>query len=288
MPRTAAPAKARFLYIPESYGDTVSGLQRLPSSMISLLSSPLLPALLSAVIPEPLKRANRPPEADDESLDAFLSRRFGPTFARIFGSALVHGVYASDSRMLSVRAAFPILWQAEERGRGSVVRGFLTSTGKRKDENEGYELGRVADLMHGKSVYSFKDGMETLTTAIEEHLDASPNVRIYKNAEVSGIKSLQDHSIEVRFPDVRFMDFTHCILGFSLIRRAGHRDTSSLCTPSSTTPPSIVAFQCNPKLARESDIHSLCCELLVPLFAFKASSRRFWIPNPSSTLGLPD
>ena len=36
------------------------------------------------------------------------------------------GVYAADARKLSVRAAFPTLWEMEERGRGSVVRGSFS------------------------------------------------------------------------------------------------------------------------------------------------------------------
>jgi oxygen-dependent protoporphyrinogen oxidase len=52
-------------------------------------------------------------------------RRFGEPFARTFGSAMVHGIYAADSRILSVRAAFPTLWDAEEKGGGSIIRGLL-------------------------------------------------------------------------------------------------------------------------------------------------------------------
>ena len=45
----------------------------------------------------------------DESVDEFLTRHFGIDFAQLFGSALIHGIYAADTRMLSVRATFPVL-----------------------------------------------------------------------------------------------------------------------------------------------------------------------------------
>jgi len=60
------------------------------------------------------KGANRPQHILDESVDSFLSRRFGDTFALEFGSA---GSWSLCRRFpqLSVKAAFPSLWHAEER-----------------------------------------------------------------------------------------------------------------------------------------------------------------------------
>ncbi|KIM37477.1 hypothetical protein M413DRAFT_77077 [Hebeloma cylindrosporum] len=197
IPKTAPAAKSRFLYIPESHHSKVSGLQRLPNSILSLLNSPLLSILLPAILREPFKGANRPPRANDESVDSFLTRRFGETFARVFGSALVHGIYATDSRKLSVRAAFPSMWDAEERGRGSLVRGLLVPPRKLKDEQETYELGRTLEMMNGVSVYSFKDGMESLTKALEDHLGTLANVRILVDTRISRIKMVDDQLLEI-------------------------------------------------------------------------------------------
>ena len=145
---------------------------------------------------EPFKPSNRQAGARDESVDSFLSRRFGETFARIFGSALVHGIYATDSRNLSVRAAFPILWEAEERGWGSVVRGFLLPS-KRKSDQDTYDLGRTLELMHQVSVYSFKDGIQSLTNALETRLLATKNVDIIRDTTVSNLEMLIDGSLKV-------------------------------------------------------------------------------------------
>ena len=131
-------------------------------------------------------------------MDSFLTRRFGETFARVFGSALVHGIYATDSRKLSVRAAFPSMWDAEERGRGSLVRGLLVPGREPKAEEEKYELGRTLEMMDGVSVYSFRDGMETLTKALEERLRSAANVSILVGTRISGIKMLENQLLEVR------------------------------------------------------------------------------------------
>lgn len=124
---------------PKSRHSKISGLQHLPSSILSLLISSLLSILLLTILHEPFKWFNRPSMEIGESVDSFLTRQFGETFARRFGSASVHGMYATDFRKLSVRAAFPTIWDVEERGRGSITREIVGYT-----ENE--SLLRVLSL----------------------------------------------------------------------------------------------------------------------------------------------
>jgi oxygen-dependent protoporphyrinogen oxidase len=61
---------------------------------------------------------------DDESVAAFLRRRFGRSIAERLGLAMVNGIWAGDAERLSVAACFPEL-VALERTHGSVVRGLL-------------------------------------------------------------------------------------------------------------------------------------------------------------------
>ncbi len=124
---------------------------------------------------------------DDESVDAFLTRHFGAEFARTFGSALVHGIYATDSRLLSIRSAFPVMCQLEESGKGSLVRGaimeMLSSSRKGKSkttEEQSYELGDIAELMRDVSVFSFQDGMQTLSSSIANQLQGLAHVEVVK------------------------------------------------------------------------------------------------------------
>lgn len=151
--------------------------------------------MLPAVLREPFRRANRPPTLRDESLDSFMTRRFGEPFARTFGSALVHGIYAADSRVLSVRAAFPSLWDAEERGGGSVARGFLRS--HKVAHKDDYALGDTLEMMKDVSVYSFLDGMETLTEAMTKYLKQNSKVRVVSQADVCSLDVTEDKTIEV-------------------------------------------------------------------------------------------
>ncbi|KAH7928616.1 Protoporphyrinogen oxidase [Leucogyrophana mollusca] len=182
VPKTSPAAKNRYLFSPEW-----PGIQPIPTSFSSLLFSPLGRILLPAVAREPFRPRNRPPHLTDESVNSFLARRFGVKFAAMFGSALVHGIYAADSRKLSVRTAFPTLWEAEERGRGSVVAGFLRP--KKQKVEEYYELGDVPEAMRDVSVYSFKNGIGTLTEALVHDLRQKNNVKLYGGVSVTGLRA---------------------------------------------------------------------------------------------------
>jgi oxygen-dependent protoporphyrinogen oxidase len=147
--------------------------------------------------------------AEDDSFGALCERRFGPEFARTFASALVHGIYAADARTLSVRAAFPALWDAERRGEGSVVRGMLArmlpfadngspivDVGAKGGE---YKVGDVAERMKGVSVFSFREGISALTDALVKALEGTPNVRLVREAPVNSVSfSSADSTFSVR------------------------------------------------------------------------------------------
>ncbi|KAI0312854.1 hypothetical protein OF83DRAFT_1046453, partial [Amylostereum chailletii] len=192
-PRSSPAARARFLALPST-----PGLSALPSTLLSLLTTPLGRLVLRASLRECVRPANRPPRATDEAVDAFLARRFGPECARVLGSALVHGIYGADARRLSVRAAFPALWAAEERGRGSVVWGALgwpawwgararKAEAERREAAEGWEVGEDAGweaVLADASVLSFTDGMGTLVGALVRALAALPNVVLKTGTEV--------------------------------------------------------------------------------------------------------
>ncbi|KAG9313472.1 hypothetical protein JVU11DRAFT_5797 [Chiua virens] len=190
VPNSAAAARDRFLHVPGE-----RGIHRIPSSPLEVFhslrasNSHLGRILLSSVLREPLKRRNRPSGIEDESVDDFLSRRFGPEFARVFGSALVHGIYAADTRKLSLRSTFPSLWEAEERGRGSVLLGSLRgSSHSQLNEDASYDLGDLQAKMRDISVFTFKTGISSLVNALVGYLRKQPNVRMYSGVQIMGLR----------------------------------------------------------------------------------------------------
>ncbi|KAK0203610.1 hypothetical protein DFS33DRAFT_1260662 [Desarmillaria ectypa] len=203
VPRTAAAAQKRFLYISED-----GRIQSLPTSLSSLVVSPFRSILLPAVLREPFRKANRAYGLTDESFESFMTRRFGKDFARTFGSALVHGIYAADSRKLSVRAAFNFLWEAEERGWGSVGLGIFRSF--QEEDVSDYEMGDIPSGMNGVSVFSFRNGMSTLTDALKSHLMQQPNVQILSDTSVTSL-NVNETEIMVTFVNKGMVKPTHVV-----------------------------------------------------------------------------
>ncbi|KAF8916439.1 hypothetical protein CPB85DRAFT_1289731 [Mucidula mucida] len=181
VPKTAPAAQNRFIYVPE-----LGRIECIPAGISALLRSPLRKTLMSAVAFEPFRKRNRP-AGIDEDIAGFMSRRFGEKFARTFGSALIHGIYAADSRNVSVRAATrDTLWSIEERGWGSVVLGLMPGT--KPSPVPQYDLGTVPNLVKDASVFSFKGGMSTLTDALQEYLSKQSKVDIQYNSPVASIE----------------------------------------------------------------------------------------------------
>jgi oxygen-dependent protoporphyrinogen oxidase len=91
----------------------------------ALLASTLLnPISRWKIASEPLKNS-RPP-TEEESVAAFVRRKFGHEILDYLVAPFVSGVYAGDPEKLSLKAAFPTLdeW---ERQYGSVLRGAMKS-----------------------------------------------------------------------------------------------------------------------------------------------------------------
>ncbi len=93
-----------------------------PLSATALLSSSLfsMRGKLRMAVEPLLPRAT---EEADESIGAFVRRRFGEEAAELLGDALLAGIHAGDADRLSMQALFPRLLEAERRA-GSVIRAF--------------------------------------------------------------------------------------------------------------------------------------------------------------------
>lgn len=114
----------------------------------------------------------RPAGLADESVHDFFSRRFGPGVARRVAEPLVSGVWADDPRTLSVRCAFPRLWDAEGRA-GSVFRGLASR-------------GGAAPRARVRTI-SLRDGLGTLAERLAEK-SGRAGVRIELDAEVAAVE----------------------------------------------------------------------------------------------------
>lgn len=153
----ASPAaRQRYLYLDKR-------LQAMPNSLPSLLFSPLTNGLFKAMWQD-FKTYGGP--GWDESVAEFATRRLGRSFAERFFDPLVTGIFAGDMHKLSLRACFPFLaeWEAQH---GGIVRSLF------KKKKQPASKSPFVQQMLKTSLFSFKNGMETLTQRLAERLNVA-------------------------------------------------------------------------------------------------------------------
>jgi protoporphyrinogen/coproporphyrinogen III oxidase len=136
-------------------------LVRLPMSPPDLLTTRLFTnAAKLAIFGEPLIEVSD--SAVDESVAAFVRRRFNQEVVDYLANPIVAGTFAGDPEQLSVRHALPQL-QALERTQGSLVKAFVhMMKGRRRANSE--EQGGIGGLI------SFRDGLQELPDALGREL----------------------------------------------------------------------------------------------------------------------
>jgi len=140
-------------------------LKDVPLSPPAMLSSSLLSAQTKWRIARDAFGTTRAPE--DESVAAFVRRKFGAELLDRLVGPFVSGIYAGDPERLSLRAAFPQLYEAEQSA-GSVIRGM-----RRAAKSHGGPRDRPTLL-------SFRDGNGTLVRALAAKI--GPGLRISAEA----------------------------------------------------------------------------------------------------------
>ncbi len=145
-------------------------LQPVPLDPPALLMSSLLSAATKGSLARDLFGKSRPPE-QDESVANFVRRKFSAELLDKLAGPFISGIYAGDPERLSVRSAFPQVYEAEKSA-GSVIRGMKRAGKTGKDPRE-----RPALL-------SFREGNETLIRALQTKLGAAARV----GTEVVGLR----------------------------------------------------------------------------------------------------
>jgi oxygen-dependent protoporphyrinogen oxidase len=144
-------------------------LKQVPLSPPSFLTSDLVSARTKWAIARDVFGKSHAPE-QDESVAAFVRRKFSAELLDRLVGPFVSGVYAGDPERLSLRSSFPMLYDAEKR-KGSVIRGMMAKSGKEPRQRP--------------TLLSFRDGMEALTRALGSRL--GDGLRL--NSRVARIRS---------------------------------------------------------------------------------------------------
>jgi len=145
-------------------------LREVPLSPFSFFTSSLFSAGTKWSILRDVLGVSHPPE-QDESIAAFVRRKFSAELLEKLVGPFVSGIYAGDPEQLSLRGAFPQLHEAEK-SVGSVVRGMMRSAKTKNPPRE-----RPSPL-------AFREGNETLVRALAANLGDA----LRCNAEVIAIQ----------------------------------------------------------------------------------------------------
>src|SRR6476646_9759244 len=146
---TAPPHAPRFLVID-------GRLKQAPLSPSAFFTSSLFSTRTKLCILRDTFGHTTPPDAD-ESVAAFIRRKFTAELLDKLVGPFVSGIYAGDAEKLSLRAAFPQLHEAE-RTSSSIIRGMLRAAKSKKDPK------------HKPALQSFREGNETFMRALAAKL----------------------------------------------------------------------------------------------------------------------
>ncbi|HYL64368.1 MAG TPA: protoporphyrinogen oxidase [Candidatus Methylomirabilis sp.] len=162
-------------------------LKRAPLSPSAFFASSLFNARTKWRVLRDALGHTKPPDAD-ESIAAFVRRKFTPELLDEFVGPFVSGVYAGDPEKLSLRASFPQLHEAE-RSSGSIIRGMLHASKANS---------KSAEPKHKRpTLQSFREGNETLVKALAAKLGSS--LRLYTEATSIRHTSADNPSPENKF-----------------------------------------------------------------------------------------
>ncbi len=165
--RISAHPAARNRYILR-HGELIA----LPLSPWALLTTPLFSGGAKwRLFCEPFIPRGAPDA--EESVATFVRRRLGAEFLDYAINPFVGGVYAGTPETLSVSAAFPRLYELEQRY-GSLIRGQLFGARARSRDSE--------KPRQSAPIFAFREGMQTLTDAIARRLP-----RIEFNTSAAGM-----------------------------------------------------------------------------------------------------
>jgi oxygen-dependent protoporphyrinogen oxidase len=161
-------ARKRFIFLN-------GALRKVPTSPRGFFGTSLLsiPGKLRVAC-EPF--ASRRREAD-ESIYEFAARRIGAEAASVLVDSMVSGIFAGDSRSLSLRACFPKMHQLEEE-HGGLFRALLaTRKNRRAGDAVGAPSGRLTSFTGGMS-----DLVDRLTRRLGDVVRTSSRVVTLRHA----------------------------------------------------------------------------------------------------------
>lgn len=158
-------------------------------------------------------------EIEQESVADFIRRRLGSAFLDYGMNPFVAGIYAGDPERLSVKHTFPSLVELEQK-HGSIIKGQME---KRRDSATAAATGPM---------FSFRDGLESLTAALAAQLTDVRTDAAVRAVEQSGPRwRLDTASDTVEASAVIYAAPLHALKHISLAGDGDFRTLSNVIYP---------------------------------------------------------
>lgn len=167
---SSAEAETRYIY-------HQGKLQKIPKKGLSLLASPLtrpvfFPLLKDWISPKKFQAK--------ETIDTFVTKRLGEHAAQVLFDPFTLGIYAGDSKKLSMEICFPRLHEAVRRKKSFLSALFLLM------QQEKQKLGRQLSYI---GLVGLKGGNSRIIQALEKKLEG---VEIQLNTEVCHLQKKEE------------------------------------------------------------------------------------------------
>jgi oxygen-dependent protoporphyrinogen oxidase len=177
-------------------------LYRLPQGLVLGIPTEVTPFLKTGLI-SPLGKARaaldlvlpRRKSDTDESLGDFLERRLGREVLDNIAEPLLAGIYAGDTRSLSLRATFPQFHEVEKKHR-SLILGMVAG----KKSPVPAPSKQLPNAGKGTVFLTYKRGLQTLVGALAERL-TQEGVELRTGTAMESLHKLDAGSYEVTLKD---------------------------------------------------------------------------------------
>ncbi|XP_052790035.1 protoporphyrinogen oxidase-like [Mya arenaria] len=205
--RSAPAAINRFIY-------ANGKLNMIPNRFLSFFktippfSQPMFLYLLKDMM------SKTPTDEADETIYDFITRNMHSDLGTYAVDPMCRGIFAGDSRQLSLQSCLPVLKEAEKLGDGSLFRGIM------KKSKEPYVHSKECALFKRTrkerwATFSFKNGLQTLSDTVKDAVVSHPEVELCVNSPcesvsfsngkaevtVNGEKIVADHVVSSIYAD---------------------------------------------------------------------------------------
>lgn len=150
----------------------------------------------------------RPDGLTDETVGSFIERRVDKRIADNIVSAVFHGIYAGDIWQLSAKTLLGLAWQLEGRY-GTALGGFFkmqsedqrpqqvtyvhpqdVETAKAMNEEIDLDID-FAKKLTAASMFSFKDGLQTLVKSLQNAVETKGNVEVRTDTPIQNFNPVE-------------------------------------------------------------------------------------------------